>query len=133
VRLTVRVRLTLLYTGLFVACGAILLAVTYGLVARSLADADPADPKAAKQEQAQSEQAQSEQAQSEQAQSDQNRDQPVPEGFVAACKQALKDADAEPSLRGPDGSWPAGCCVRCTGSPRPPGPPPGRTWVAGWR
>jgi len=32
-RWTARVRLTLLYTGLFVACGAIVVAVTYGLVA----------------------------------------------------------------------------------------------------
>jgi len=32
-RWTVRVRLTLLYTGLFVACGAIVIVVTYGLVA----------------------------------------------------------------------------------------------------
>jgi signal transduction histidine kinase len=30
---TVRVRLTLLYTGLFVACGAVVIAITYGLVA----------------------------------------------------------------------------------------------------
>lgn len=30
---TIRVRLTLLYTGLFVACGAVLIAITYGLVA----------------------------------------------------------------------------------------------------
>src|SRR5262249_54808543 len=32
-RLTVRARLTLLYTGLFVACGALVVAVTYALVA----------------------------------------------------------------------------------------------------
>jgi signal transduction histidine kinase len=32
-RWTARVRLTLLYTGLFVACGALVIAVTYGLVA----------------------------------------------------------------------------------------------------
>jgi signal transduction histidine kinase len=32
-RWTARVRLTLLYTGLFVACGAIVVAITYGLVA----------------------------------------------------------------------------------------------------
>jgi signal transduction histidine kinase len=32
-RLTVRVRLTLLYTGLFAACGAIVVAITYALVA----------------------------------------------------------------------------------------------------
>jgi signal transduction histidine kinase len=33
-RWTIRVRLTLLYTGLFVACGGIVIAITYGLVAR---------------------------------------------------------------------------------------------------
>ena len=33
-RLTVRARLTLLYTGLFAACGAIVVAVSYFLVAR---------------------------------------------------------------------------------------------------
>ena len=39
VRLTARARLTLLYTGLFAAGGAVLVAVTYVLVARSLPDA----------------------------------------------------------------------------------------------
>ena len=33
-RLTVRARLTLLYTGLFAVCGAIVVAVSYALVAR---------------------------------------------------------------------------------------------------
>ena len=33
-RLTVRARLTLLYTGLFAACGAIVVAVSYAQVAR---------------------------------------------------------------------------------------------------
>ena len=33
-RLTVRTRLTLLYTGLFAACGAIVVAVSYTLMAR---------------------------------------------------------------------------------------------------
>ena len=37
-RLTVRVRLTLLYTGLFAACGAIVVAITYGLLAGNLPD-----------------------------------------------------------------------------------------------
>jgi len=37
-RLTVRVRLTLLYTGLFAACGMILVAITYGLLAGNLPD-----------------------------------------------------------------------------------------------
>ncbi len=34
--LTIRARLTVLYTGLFAACGAIVVAITYGLVAASL-------------------------------------------------------------------------------------------------
>jgi signal transduction histidine kinase len=34
--LTVRVRLTLLYSGLFAACGALLVAITYGLLAANL-------------------------------------------------------------------------------------------------
>jgi signal transduction histidine kinase len=42
-RLTVRVRLTLLYTGLFAACGMILVAITYGLLAGNLPE--PSDPK----------------------------------------------------------------------------------------
>ena len=44
-RLTVRVRLTVLYTGLFAACGMILVAVTYGLLAGNLPE--PVVPKAA--------------------------------------------------------------------------------------
>jgi signal transduction histidine kinase len=43
-RLTVRVRLTLLYTGLFAACGVILVTITYGLLAGNLPE--PAPPKA---------------------------------------------------------------------------------------
>jgi len=39
-RLTIRTRLTLLYTGLFVACGATVVAIAYGLVA-SLPQTDP--------------------------------------------------------------------------------------------
>ncbi|MGW4947977.1 sensor histidine kinase [Actinoplanes sp. NPDC004185] len=42
-RLTVRVRLTLLYTGLFAACGMILVAITYGLLAGNLPQ--PGDPR----------------------------------------------------------------------------------------
>ena len=33
-QLTLRARLTLLYTGLFAACGAVVVAVSYALVAR---------------------------------------------------------------------------------------------------
>ncbi|WP_433381386.1 HAMP domain-containing sensor histidine kinase [Actinoplanes sp. CA-142083] len=40
-RLTVRARLTLLYSGLFAACGVILVAFTYGLLAANFPQADP--------------------------------------------------------------------------------------------
>jgi signal transduction histidine kinase len=43
-RLTVRVRLTLLYTGLFAASGVILVAVTYGLLAANLPQSATAEP-----------------------------------------------------------------------------------------
>jgi signal transduction histidine kinase len=42
-RLTVRVRLTLLYSGLFAACGGLLVAITYGLLAGNLPE--PVSPK----------------------------------------------------------------------------------------
>lgn len=42
--LTIRVRLTLLYTGLFLACGAVVLTITYGLVANSLHSSTTVDP-----------------------------------------------------------------------------------------
>ena len=37
----VRWRLTLLYSGLFFACGAVLLAITYGLVSYDAVTTDP--------------------------------------------------------------------------------------------
>jgi signal transduction histidine kinase len=43
-RLTVRVRLTLLYTGLFAACGMVLVAITYGLLAGNLPSPTPYKP-----------------------------------------------------------------------------------------
>jgi signal transduction histidine kinase len=43
-RLTVRARLTLLYTGLFVVCGAIVVAVSYTLVAHLEASGQPSSP-----------------------------------------------------------------------------------------
>jgi signal transduction histidine kinase len=44
--LTARARLTLLYTSLFVGCGAVVVAITYGLVASSVTDnsVKPTDP-----------------------------------------------------------------------------------------
>ena len=44
VRRPVRLRLTLVYSGLFLAAGAVLLAVTYGLVAQSFDTAPPPPP-----------------------------------------------------------------------------------------
>ena len=75
-RLTVRVRLTLLYTGLFAACGAVVVAITYGLLAANLpvpnADvpldkASVQDPKGVQ------------------------RTQVAPEDFDIACEKALVD------------------------------------------
>lgn len=40
--MTIRIRLTLLYSGLFAVCGAILVAITYGLLAAGLSE--PVDP-----------------------------------------------------------------------------------------
>jgi signal transduction histidine kinase len=69
-RFTVRVRLTLLYTALFVACGAIVVAITYGLLAGSLQK--PTGKSTVVQ---------------------------VPDGFVQQCKEALNDKTSDPSLR----------------------------------
>lgn len=43
-RLTIRVRLTLLYTGLFAVCGAIVVAITYALVLASLPEINDTTP-----------------------------------------------------------------------------------------
>jgi hypothetical protein len=43
-RLTIRVRLTLLYTGLFAVCGAIVVAITYALVRASLPEINDTTP-----------------------------------------------------------------------------------------
>jgi signal transduction histidine kinase len=70
-RLTVRVRLTLLYSGLFAACGVILVAVTYGLLAANLPTKD--SPTA-----------------------DSNIS--VPADFAASCAEASTNPDADPRL-----------------------------------
>jgi signal transduction histidine kinase len=70
---TVRVRLTLLYTGLFVACGVVLVAITYGLLAGNLPE--PAATGGAGTEAS------------------------APAEFVEMCQQASVDPDAEPDLR----------------------------------
>jgi signal transduction histidine kinase len=76
-RLTVRVRLTLLYTGLFAACGMVLVAITYGLLAGNLPQ--PASPKAAA------------------GVSDIKRVTPVE--LTEACAKATTDPAAEPRLQ----------------------------------
>jgi signal transduction histidine kinase len=73
-RLTVRTRLTLLYTGLFAVCGAIVVAITYGLVAGYLTDSEPAAI-------------------------DAKRNGAIPADFAAACEVALADENADPELR----------------------------------
>lgn len=74
-RFTVRVRLTLLYTGLFAVCGAILVAITYGLVASTLPD--PSTVKGSSKTAARE----------------------LPKDFVLACQTALDDPSADPNLR----------------------------------
>jgi len=82
-------RLTLLYTGLFAACGATVVAITYGLVAGTLPDkaAEDRKPTAAQSDKAVEEAQQIAEVNS------------VPDDFVQACRSALADPDAEPTLR----------------------------------
>jgi signal transduction histidine kinase len=75
-RLTVRVRLTLLYTGVFAACGMILVAITYGLLAGNLPE--PSPPKVGP------------------AATDQKT---VPAELVLACAKVTTDPEADPNLR----------------------------------
>ncbi|MEV7627069.1 HAMP domain-containing sensor histidine kinase [Actinoplanes sp. NPDC089786] len=72
-RLTVRVRLTLLYSGLFALCGVILVVITYGLLAANLpAPAPGKDSAEAKQT--------------------------APADFAATCAKASGNPDADPDL-----------------------------------
>jgi signal transduction histidine kinase len=68
VRLTVRVRLTLLYSGLFAACGVIFVAITYGLLATKL----PQPAEGIKTS--------------------------IPADFTASCDRASSDPAADPGL-----------------------------------
>jgi signal transduction histidine kinase len=84
-RLTVRVRLTLLYTGLFAACGAILVAITYGLLAANLREPAPVKPTSA-------------------ADTGTGIVKPVPGGSfpwesVEACMKRSEQPGADPALR----------------------------------
>jgi signal transduction histidine kinase len=83
-RLTVRVRLTLLYTGLFVACGAIVVAITYGLLAANLPVPNPEAPLAKT---------------SVQDPKGVQRTQVAPEDFAIACERALVDPAEISSLK----------------------------------
>jgi signal transduction histidine kinase len=83
-RFTVRVRLTLLYTGLFAACGAILVGVTYGLLAANLPEATaagykPTGPAVTVEGVPKS--------------------QLAPEDFEITCQKVLKDATDATGLR----------------------------------
>lgn len=71
-RLTVRVRLTLLYSGLFAVCGVILVAITYGLLAGNLPDPRTGADGVVKPS--------------------------VPTDFAADCAQAASDPYADPAL-----------------------------------
>ncbi|MEU8610959.1 HAMP domain-containing sensor histidine kinase [Actinoplanes sp. NPDC048791] len=75
-RLTVRVRLTLLYTGLFAACGMILVAITYGLLAGNLPGPEPAKDRT----------------------SPADAKQVMPVEFAAACAKATSEPGAAPEL-----------------------------------
>ena len=80
-RLTVRVRLTLLYTGLFAACGMILVAITYGLLAGNLpesAGVKPGETNPVSQSQSQV---------------------PARSELTDACQRMSKDAYTDPALR----------------------------------
>ena len=70
-RLTVRARLTLLYTGLFAVCGTVLVAITYGLLAANLPAPDPRKTAAVK---------------------------PVQGEFAAFCARAETDPQPDPAL-----------------------------------
>ena len=76
--MTVRVRLTLLYIGLFTACGAALVAITYGLLAANLPVSVPAAAG---------------------GKAPLTADRTVlPVGFAENCAKASSDPDAEPGL-----------------------------------
>ncbi|MEV6926485.1 HAMP domain-containing sensor histidine kinase [Dactylosporangium sp. NPDC051485] len=84
-RLTVRVRLTLLYTLLFLLCGAALIVITYGLLAANLPRVS--DLKAAKHEQLV-------------APAKDGKDGVPPPEFLEACKSVLNGSqDVDPALR----------------------------------
>jgi signal transduction histidine kinase len=70
-KLTVRMRLTLLYSGLFAVCGMILVAITYGLLAGNLPGADPGGK---------------------------NVKPSIPADFAADCAKANGDPYADPAL-----------------------------------
>lgn len=78
-RLTVRVRLTLLYTGLFAVCGGILVAVTYGLLAGNLPESAPVKPGATVPD--------------DQAKISSRSD------LAEACERTSNDPSADPALR----------------------------------
>jgi HAMP domain-containing protein len=90
-RPTVRVRLTLLYTGMFAVCGAILVAITYGLVAGTLPAPAP-DPAAAAPTPKPTAAAHAKAV-------NETLGGPAPADFAAACETALDDPSADPALR----------------------------------
>jgi signal transduction histidine kinase len=70
IMLTIRARLTLLYTALFAACGAVVVAITYALVAASLRGIPPEKPVSASTEK-----------------------------FLASCKEATRTGTLDPDLK----------------------------------
>jgi signal transduction histidine kinase len=71
-RLTIRIRLTLLYTGLFAVCGATVVAITYALVAAMPQATSTADGTMFRGD---------------------------PEEFLATCRQALRASDIDVNLK----------------------------------
>jgi signal transduction histidine kinase len=85
-RMTIRVRLTLLYTGVFAACGMILVAITYGLLAGNLPESTTAKPEPAVPKPANG-----------QVESDPKTS--FPADLAAVCSKTSNDPNTEPGLR----------------------------------
>jgi signal transduction histidine kinase len=86
----VRVRLTLLYTGLFAACGAIVVVISYGLLAANLPDPASAKPGQKTVQDAKK---------TGQRETTAQKNGTVPPDFAETCKKALSDPSAEVGLR----------------------------------
>ena len=119
-RRTIRLRLTALYGGLFLLCGAVLLAITYGLVVQAFVGNSAGNAL----------------CRASRAALGVPRHRPAAGArhrAAGARRRAARAASAGPRSRWPSwrcsrsrsaGSSPAGCCGRCAPSPRPPATSP---------